>query len=802
MNKVYLFFLVFISSLSAFSQTTLPSSFNVQFSLRRANGAPAANKPADINIRLLNNTGNAVYKKIISQTANAFGIFNIVVEGLGSGNVPFPNAETFASGNLKLEIQVDTTLSPPTFFTIYNAQSFASVPYSMAAQKAPGTFEYQYDDSEAGDIAKGINKDVLFQNDTLDANFFPRLFFNKKNNVWSSTEKSYSLLPNNLSAINRTIFFNVTPNPNLKPRWEINQALSMSNTGIGINLPGGAAPNSALEVIGNVRFPNLNASGSNRMVVVDAFGNLSSQIIPSGSGPTLPLGINQGDMLFYDINGAGNWATTSNIKYLGNSFYAANSIFAGDSLSASNAIINNNTFVGNSLFLNNIKNNSPTDTFRFLSTNTTGKVVLRRAANFVWSLKGNDLNTLPGSPYLGTSDASDLVFKTDALEAMRIYGTALTPNRKKGDVEIDSSLYVSNDLNVSAKVNFLNANLNNLLPADSNQFLTTNSNGNVVLRKIKFPPNVGGGASKWSFVQTDYLTPSIINKGLLIATIDTFSAARIINKTTMGAMQLLNGEVFQGKIAPTLTVTNRLKQIISLINPIGIKVDMEDSSNAIGISINGGKLFNSINTAGIGIRSSGTIGIRGIGESRNLIGPSIGAHLSAGANPLASNLLSVGLLADGQNGASGLIVREGNSGFGIKYTGQVFSPIPNSTVEINGTFGQSAKYYNFPNGPTSITVMPDTSNYYIVATANVDFTLPLPINFPNREYTFYVYKPSPGNYTFSLNIPGFPSYILDFRTQNTSSTYNYNVNKSAKIKAVSVFFGGFYKWIVTASELD
>jgi hypothetical protein len=701
MNKIYLFFLALALSLNSISQTAIPSSFNVQFSLRRTNGTPNPNKPLLVKATIYKTAG-AIYEKIFSETSNPFGIVSLKVEG-NTPNSQFPSANDFANNNLSLSISVDTTNIGGNFFDIYAQQLFAAVPYAIAAQnaitsqKAPGTFEYQYDDSEAGDPAKGINKDVLFQNDTTDPNFFPRLFTNKKNNVWSATEKSYSLLPNNLNATNKTIFFNITANPNLKPRWEINQALTMSNTGLGINLNGTAPSNSkALEVRGAIRFDTLkNSLGGNRMVVADPNGNLSTLAIPSGSGSSLPNGFNQGEMLYFDSI-SNTWKNTANIKLLNNDIYVANDL------------------------------------------NIAGKVFTR-------------------------------------------------------------------DLEGSGVIRFSTPYLINPAPLDSARFLTTDANGSVILHKVKFP-TVSGGSSKWNFIfGAKYLEPANINTGLLIATVDTFPTARIINKTSAGAMQITNGDIFQGQFEPTLVVRNRFKPTVNAFTPIGINVETADSSIGYGINSKGGSLFTNINFAGVGIRGFGAIGVRGIGKNLALGGTAIGGYMSSGFNPSGANFLGAGLLVEGIFGASGLIVKEGNSGFGIKYTGQAFSPVPNSTVDISGTFGQSAKIYTFTALSSFPIGVPDTSNIYVITTAGVStvsFDLPIASNFPNREYTFYLSRIK-SNFNFKLTVPLAAAQMFDFKLAGgVSASYIENTNNDIKVKAVSAFYNGNYVWMVTVERMQ
>jgi hypothetical protein len=101
---------------------------------------------------------------------------------------------------------------------------------------------------------------------------------------------------------------------------------------------------------------------------------------------------------------------------------------------------------------------------------------------------------------------------------------------------------------------------------------------------VKFPI-ASGGTSKWNFIfGTKYIEPANINTGLLVATVDTFTTARIINKTSAGAMQITNGDLFQGQFDPTLVVRNRFKPTVNAFTPIGINVETADSSIGYGIN--------------------------------------------------------------------------------------------------------------------------------------------------------------------------------------------------------------------------
>jgi hypothetical protein len=359
---------------------------------------------------------------------------------------------------------------------------------------------------------------------------------------------------------------------------------------------------------------------------------------------------------------------------------------------------------------------------------------------------------------------------------------------------------------VSSNVNFGSTALKNLNLVDSTNFLTTDNNGNVLLRQVKFPSS-GGGGSKWTFVQNNnYIAPITPNKGLFVATTDSFTTAKISNKTTSGTMEVLGGEIFQSKFAPTLLVTNNSKPLSGTIFPIGVKVETVDSSYAIGLNTNGGLLFTNSVIAGVGVRGQAAIGVQGIGKSRTLLESSIGGFMLSGISvPGRINLLGAGLVVEGLDGASGLIVKSGNSGFGIKYTGQAFSPLPNSTIDINGTFGQSAKIYTFTSPTNPAVGVPDTSNIYVITTAgvsSVEFNLPVASNFPNREYTFYLSRIK-SNFNFKLTVPVAGIQMFDFKLGSTlSASYTENTNNDIKVKAVSVQYNGNYLWMVTAERMQ
>ncbi len=515
MKKIY-FIIIFncFIALQFLAQTNVPADFNIQFSMRRANGTAASNKGIRVQTLIFAGTSNLVYSKVFTNLqTNAYGILSLNVSGIDNTNRSLPSAETFATNEMFLQFKVDTidvaSVSDIGLFEVYTKQKFTSVPYAMAAKKAPGTFVYF--DTPTDSVLnnnRGIDGDAALEISPTQSNAFPKFYFNKKNNAWPNA--AYSLLPNNASNIFKTIFYNQSgPSSNVKQAWEINNALTLNQKGIGINVPTFASPTKALEVYGTLRFDTLkNLTGGNRMVAADQSGNVFTLPIPSIVG--IPSGNQQGDILYYDLT-SNTWVPTSLLQFKNNSFSVARNIEVTDTMKTNVAVFNS------SVFLNSLKNNLVLDTAIYLSTNANGRLVARRMNNFAWSIRGNNLTTFGNIPFIGSTDASDLVFKTNSSQTMRMYGQAFGTTRLAGDIDINNSLYVLKDLSVVDNIKLEANKYKNPSPLDSIRFLSTDANGNINLHKVKFPAIVGlpngnvngdmlyyGGASGWlttSFLQ-------------------------------------------------------------------------------------------------------------------------------------------------------------------------------------------------------------------------------------------------------------------------------------------------------------
>ncbi len=111
--------------------------------------------------------------------------------------------------------------------------------------------------------------------------------------------------------------------------------------------------------------------------------------------------------------------------------------------------------------------------------NGSAWLALLSASNTAWTLTGNT-GTTAGTNFIGTTDAIDLVFKTDNAEAMRIYSG--------GGVEVDAGTAVGSESNSAFYAagtynNYLEINVQNL------------SNGNSASSDVVATANNGSGSS-------------------------------------------------------------------------------------------------------------------------------------------------------------------------------------------------------------------------------------------------------------------------------------------------------------------
>ena len=186
-----------------------------------------------------------------------------------------------------------------------------------------------------------------------------------------------------------------------------------------------------------------------------------------GDGITIKAttGVDAGDLMFFDAAGVEKGRVYSN------PLAASGLILSGGTVPAAHVFINNlgNVGVGNSapnnrveitsaaantsgLRFTNLTSASPTVAAngKALSVDVNGDVVLMPSASDAWKLLGN-AGTVAGTNFLGTTDAQDLVFKTNNLERMRTLASS-------GNVGIaittpDARLHIHNDFGVNGTEN-------------------------------------------------------------------------------------------------------------------------------------------------------------------------------------------------------------------------------------------------------------------------------------------------------------------------------------------------------------
>ncbi len=122
---------------SIFGQS--PNAFNYQVVLRDTSGSVLANKNADIQINLLQDSinGIVIYSEIFSKITNSYGLVNLEI---GNGNVVAGNFSTINWGTGPYFIQVMVNGSEITL------NQLLSVPYAKYADKAGNGFSGNYKD--------------------------------------------------------------------------------------------------------------------------------------------------------------------------------------------------------------------------------------------------------------------------------------------------------------------------------------------------------------------------------------------------------------------------------------------------------------------------------------------------------------------------------------------------------------------------------------------------------------------------------------------------------------------------------
>lgn len=196
--------------------------------------------------------------------------------------------------------------------------------------------------------------------------------------------------------------------------------LSMGNMGVGIPTPTANVHIYAANGFAGTALPLRSAL----TVEVPSQSSNGYSIIKGSGGTTLNAGTVYG--LNLDLNPQGLSAGTQYGVYVTNETknYFSNSVGVGTSNPANRVEITAATANASGLRFTNLTAASPTVAAngKALSVDANGDVVLMPSASDAWKLLGN-AGTTAGTNFLGTTDAQDLVIKTNNTERARVLST-------------------------------------------------------------------------------------------------------------------------------------------------------------------------------------------------------------------------------------------------------------------------------------------------------------------------------------------------------------------------------------------
>ncbi|MBS1592683.1 MAG: fibronectin type III domain-containing protein [Bacteroidetes bacterium] len=125
---------ILVLSMMAAAQS--PQGISYQAVARDAQGSPLISTQIAIRFTIhdVSPTGNIVFQEIHHQTTNAFGLFNTVIGGSGSGSLAQLANVSWGTGAKYLQVEVDVTGG--TNYTDMGTQQLMSVPYALFAGNA------------------------------------------------------------------------------------------------------------------------------------------------------------------------------------------------------------------------------------------------------------------------------------------------------------------------------------------------------------------------------------------------------------------------------------------------------------------------------------------------------------------------------------------------------------------------------------------------------------------------------------------------------------------------------------------
>ncbi len=370
---IYFFILIAFSKLHA--QSGAPPKINYQGVARDASGTPIT-VPIDLHFIISNNANNTVHDEIQSTIQpNTYGIFNTQI-GLVTALSPTIGWQT---GPYTLSVSIK--ISSSSTFTYVGAQQLVSVPFALYAERA--------------------------------GNALPTATVNGSTLRWDASLPGWKVDTNIVNNGNRVNIGNRYAIPNNKFAAITNNGSdSAAVFGFHKNATDGFAGVRGIAAGSSLPTSSLNATG----ILGGHF--VGANLVGQGIG-VLGQGHSEG------ANGIGLVAIgSSNSTNLSNNYavglYATTDPTCTTQHRFAGVFENGNVFIRDTLQLN-----IPGSIGAVLTRTTNGKAIWQSmptatATGSGWSLSGNG-GTTAGTDFLGTTDGTDLVVKTNSIERMRLF---------------------------------------------------------------------------------------------------------------------------------------------------------------------------------------------------------------------------------------------------------------------------------------------------------------------------------------------------------------------------------------------
>lgn len=474
MKKIY-FFLFALCSFYTFSQA--PKLINYQGVVRSAAGNPiAATVKIKFEIFPSATGGTAAFSEIQSVTTNSLGLFSTRI------GINPPLNLNWSTGSWYLELSVDTTNSGSSFVTL-GRQQMVSVPFALYAENA----------GSAPAPSVTFSNNILYVG-TNSVAIPAAPVYSAGSDIAITSGSIVNTAPDqtvNITAAGNASVISAYPNFTVGALPQVlsisNNVISLSNGGGAVTLPAtSTTPNTSLTASG---IATVTSSGTNTFNVAVASPTITGTGAITVSGTYPNFLINAPNPVTPTITGTGVASTSSS----GNNFTV--SVPSPSFTYASNTGILS-LIQGSSTFNGNI---SPSAT---ISGNTLS--VGSSTVNLpFWNMNGNS-NVLSGTNFLGTTNTTDLTFRTNNTPRMTILSggnVGIGNTSPVSDLDIFNASQAMIKLGYSGSSGFyLSANsaAANILSYDNTpmNFGTTGINQMTLLQNGNFGVGTGGPISR------------------------------------------------------------------------------------------------------------------------------------------------------------------------------------------------------------------------------------------------------------------------------------------------------------------